>query len=96
MWVSGTIEKSPELSTPLYVLWMAVQSSLWDQREVTFRARWRKLERERQRAIKTGDNEREVKIEEEMQRLADYATPVTVGHLKELLSDLKKRTSHAT
>lgn len=77
LWIAGTYDKYPEIAVPLFLLYFSYVAGGYF-RNARFQNKWKEL---RKKLVKTDDSEEAAKIEEDMERLENYNTPLTVGHL---------------
>lgn len=92
LWSFGAYDKYSELAGPLFFLYIAAISPLYWTGKEDYERRWKELDKRRRKAMKPGEvTKEELKIGEEMDKLAYYNTPLTVGHLNEFRDELNGR-----
>jgi hypothetical protein len=92
LWLSGTYDKYPELAVPLFLIYLTAAAPAM-QGKSDFERKWNQLEKLRMKVVKAKNEDEQVRIEEEREKLESYNIPLTVGHLNAFRAELDNRTS---
>ena len=83
IWLSGTYEKYPELTIPLFIIWLGIITPQIEAgAPTTIMCMFQRLQK---RALKCGDNELIDEIDRVLQYEYDWHTLATVGAVKDAL-----------